>query len=36
MFIKEDGKVKVNPRIVIDFKKPITLRVDLNIKKNVD
>ena len=36
IFIKEDGKVKVNPRIVINFKQPITLRVDLKIKENVD
>lgn len=36
IFVKEDGKVKINPRIVIDFKKSITLRIDLNIKENVD
>lgn len=34
IFVKEDGKVKVNPRIVIDFKTPITLRVDLKIIEN--
>lgn len=29
IFIKEDGKVKVNPVIVLDFKKPIVLHVTL-------
>jgi hypothetical protein len=29
IFIKEDGKVKVNPLIVLDFKKPITLQIQL-------
>lgn len=36
IFIKEDGKVKVNPRIVIDFKQPITLRIDLKMIENVN
>lgn len=29
VFIKEDGKVKVNSLIVLDFKKPIVLHVTL-------
>jgi hypothetical protein len=30
IFIKEDGKIKVNPRIVLDFKKNIVLQISLN------
>jgi hypothetical protein len=30
IFIKEDGKVKVNPMIVLDFKKPVVLQITLN------
>ena len=29
IFIKENGKVKVNPRIVLDFKKNITINISL-------
>ena len=43
IFIKENGKVKVNPIIVIDFKKNITLEIKLvheetinNVSKGVD
>ena len=32
IFIKEDGKVKVNPVIVIDFSKNIMLNITLNGK----
>lgn len=30
IFIKEKGKVKVNPRIVLDFTKPIILQITLD------
>lgn len=43
IFIKENGKVKVNPIIVIDFKKDITLEIKLvhgeainNVSEGVD
>jgi hypothetical protein len=43
IFIKENGKVKVNPVIVIDFKKDITLDIKLvhgeainNVSEGVD
>jgi len=43
IFIKENGKVKVNPVIVIDFKKDLTLDIKLvhgetniNVSKRVD
>jgi hypothetical protein len=29
IFIKEDGKVKVNPAIVVDFKKDVVLQIQL-------
>lgn len=29
IFIKESGKVKINPKIVIDFKKDVTLGITL-------
>lgn len=30
IFIKEEGKVKVNPVIVLDFKKPIVLQLTIS------
>ena len=42
VFIKENGKVKVNPVIVIDFKKDLTLEIKLvhetinNVSEGVD
>ena len=43
IFIKENGKVKVNPIIIIDFKKDITLEIKLvhgeainNVSEGVD
>jgi hypothetical protein len=43
VFVKENGKVKVNPIIVIDFKKDLTLDIKLvhgetnvNVSERVD
>lgn len=36
IFIKENGKVKVNPIIVIDFKKDLTLEIKLVHEANIN
>jgi len=30
IFIKQNGKVKINPAIILDFKKPIVLQIHLS------
>lgn len=34
VLVKESGKIKVNPMIILDFEKEIKLAITLNIKEN--